>query len=588
MNLSSASQAIVRAFQMCVKRFPIAAAYITALSLFLIFNIIDEGHMLKESLIGAVSYYFSVGFLLSLTLHLWQEEGRGQRTARIVNTVAHIILLADAIYIYYTLEDSTSYHHEIWVAHASVIFSLLLSLFFLSFFKEKDNIASWNFTMRLIVNAFICYMIGEVMWGGFSLLLASFHTLFGIDINDKWYFVIGILTGLLLSSWLFLGRIPNGKDKHDRKPVNSGFLNAVVRFLFLPLVGLYIIVLFAYAVQILIKWELPNGWVSWLVVASMVGLIIIEFGLYPVRKAQDRKSDNLIARYLPVVILPLLLLMTVGIVRRFSDYGITINRLYLITLNLWFYFVCITLFLTKARRINWITISFALIFLLTSAFPINYFSITRDYMDCNIRKVLFSTDMVKRTKLPLNAKQYKHVLHVLTKEEAVQLNDQLRYVREHYGDRYTEPYVKDSLYVSFYHDTYFNTDSQLSATDHYYIGNSCDTYAIDIPEGYQRIVKVYTPTVIVPKDLNFIKIAPECGGEAIDTVIVNLETLRAHRDSMPEPIPMPCSSGKSLYMVTRFSIGPLHNSTTNTVESNMVDVTGFILQKHNQNNIQNE
>lgn len=579
MKLSAAPQAIVKAFRMCVKRFPVSAAYITALSIFLIFNIIDEGELLDDSLIGAVSYYLSVGFVLSLTLHLWQEEGKKQRTILIVNMVAHLVLLADAIYIYHVLEDSNSYHYEVWVAHAAIIFSLLLSLFFLSFFKEKDNIASWNFTMNILVNLFICHFIGEVMWGGFSLLLSSFNFLFHIDFDSKWYMVIGVLTGLLLSSWLFLGRIPNGENKHDRTPVDSGFLNAVMRFLFLPLVGLYTIVLYIYAIQILIKWELPNGWVSWLVAASMVGLIIIEFGLYPVRKAQNRKADNLIARYLPVAILPLLLLMTVGIIRRFNDYGITINRLYLITLNLWFYFVCITLFITRARRINWITISFALIFLLTSAFPINYFSITRNCMDSKIRKMLYSTDMIRVRKFPLNERQYKHLLHILTKEEAVELNDKMRYMREYFGSHYTDAYVKDTTEVYFYYDFLSDTPSQSTIVENYYIGNGCEDFAIDISEGYEKIFRVYTPTVTVPSNQNIVQLVAEFRGEALDTVFVNLDTLRAHEHSMPAPFPLPCASNHNIYMVTHFSISPLNDSRTNKVESIMVDVTGFVLQK---------
>lgn len=579
MKLSAAPQAIVKAFRMCVKRFPVSAAYITALSIFLIFNIIDEGELLDDSLIGAVSYYLSVGFVLSLTLHLWQEEGKKQRTILIVNMVAHLVLLADAIYIYHVLEDSNSYHYEVWVAHAAIIFSLLLSLFFLSFFKEKDNIASWNFTMNILVNLFICHFIGEVMWGGFSLLLSSFNFLFHIDFDSKWYTVIGVLTGLLLSSWLFLGRIPNGENKHDRTPVDSGFLNAVMRFLFLPLVGLYTIVLYIYAIQILVKWELPNGWVSWLVAASMVGLIIIEFGLYPVRKAQNRKADNLIARYLPVAILPLLLLMTVGIIRRFNDYGITINRLYLITLNLWFYFVCITLFQTKARRINWITISFALIFLLTSAFPINYFSITRNCMDSKIRKMLYSTDMIRVRKFPLNERQYKHLLHILTKEEAVELNDKMRYMREYFGSHYTDAYVKDTTEVYFYYDFLSDTPSQSTIVENYYIGNGCEDFAIDISEGYEKIFRVYTPTVTVPSNQNIVQLVAEFRGEALDTVFVNLDTLRAHEHSMPAPFPLPCASNHNIYMVTHFSISPLNDSRTNKVESIMVDVTGFVLQK---------
>lgn len=566
MKLSSAPQAIVKAFQMCVKRFPVSVSFVTALSLFLVFNIIDEGDFLKDSFIDAVSYYLSIGFLLSLTLHLWQEEGRERRTVLIVNTVAHLALLADSIYIYYLLEDKSNFHADVWVAHISIIFSLLLSQFFLPFLKEKDNVASWNFTMRLIVNAIICYVIGGIMWGGLSLLLASFNTLFGIDFYDKWYLVIGVLTGVLLSSWLFLGRIPNGKDKHDRTPVNSDFLNAVMRFLFLPLVGLYTIVLYIYAIQILVKWELPNGWVSWLVATSMAGLIIIEFGLYPVRKAQGRKADHLIARYLPVIILPLLLLMTVGIIRRFNDYGATINRLYLITLNLWFYFVCITLFLTKARRINWITISFALLFMLTSAFPINYYSITRYCMDSHIAKTL------KGKHLPLTPKQYEALLLALPEKEATALNEQFKYLADTYGYQHTDKYVKSHNNFSFY----FFEDIRFEGADtiDLYISQSCSKYAMDIPKGYNRMVQVYTPPTYYKKGQHLVKVVPTLGEETFDTVFVNLDTLRSYKNAMSQPLMLPCSSDQTRYYVTSFSI-----EQANVSSKQRVDVTGFILQK---------
>ena len=568
MKLSKAPEAIVKAFQMCVKRFPVSAGFISALAIFLIFNIIDEGNIIKSSIIGAVIYYLSIGFVLSLTLHLWQEEEQKQRIVLIVNVVAHLILLADAIYIYTIFEDSNDYHYEALVAHASVIFSLVLSLFFLSFFKEKDDIASWNFTMRLIVNAAICYLIGEIMWGGLSLLLASFNTLFGIDIDYKWYLVIGVLSGLLLSSWLFLGRIPFGKDKHDHTPIDSGFLNAVMRFLFLPLVGLYIIVLYIYAIQILVKWELPNGWVSGLVIASMVGLIVIEFGLYPVRKLQERNADNFISQYLPVVIFPLLVLMTVGIVRRFSDYGITVKRLYLLTLNLWFYYVCITLFLTKARRINWITKSFAIIFLLTSVFPINYFSITRKYMDSLIIKVLDGE------KLPLDEAQYKSFITALPEKEAIMLNERLMYLEDTYGQQYTDKYVHNARFRSYQHLLkQEETTDYKEDEDNEYIHKGCGKYAIDIPAGCNRMVNVYTPPTSFEKGQQIVKVVPTFGEEKFDTVFVNIDTLRSHKDAMPNPILMPCSSEKTLYYVSSFSISTIDSTTSK------VDVSGFILQK---------
>ena len=262
--------------------------------------------------------------------------------------------------------------------------------------------------------------------------------------------------------------------------------------------------------------------------------------------------------------------MTVGIIRRFSDYGVTISRLYLITLNLWFYFVCITLFLTKARRINWITISFALIFLLTSAFPINFFSITRNYMDSKIRQTLYTTDGIRIRKFPLNEGQYKHLLHILTKEEAVQLNDKMRYMRQHFGSHYTDAYVKDSTEVYFYYD--FLIENYVPTVDEFF--NSCpDRYAFDIPEGYNRMVHVFTPVATCKTWQEGVKVIPTNGEERFDTVYISVKTLKEHEQVMDTPILLPCSSDSTRYYATRFYV------IDNRKGEYRIDVTGFVLQK---------
>ena len=97
----------------------------------------------------------------------------------------------------------------------------------------------------------------------------------------------------------------------------------------------------------------------------------------PFSPPRTLRFEQRVARGLPIAILPLLVLMTIGIARRFNDYGITLNRLYLLTLNIWFYIVCIGLFVLRARRIQWIAVSFAGIFLLTSVLPVNYARLTQ-------------------------------------------------------------------------------------------------------------------------------------------------------------------------------------------------------------------
>lgn len=536
------TSALVTAFQNSVRRFPQPSAFVTLLTLILIIEV-NDNDAIAERTFFTLCYYFSVGFLLTLTLRLWEEENVKRSTARIVNVIAHVLLLADAIYLYNVFTGIGSV--ELLVAHGSAIFTLFISLFFLSFWREKDNIVSWNFTLQLILNAGICTLIGHVMMAGMSLLLASLHLLFGFDVRSEWYVILECLFGLLLSALLFLGRIPQGAKKHDHEPLDSSFLNAVMRFLFLPLVGLYILVLYIYAGKILLTWELPDGWVSWLVCASMVGCIVIEFGLYPVRKLQDKRADHLIARWLPIVILPLLLLMSVGIVRRLSDYGITVNRLYLLTLNLWFYFVCITLFLTKARRINWITISFTLIFLLTSALPINYISLTRHHMTSSIERIL------EGQRLPLNAAQFDKLMKALPEEDGQRLCVRLDYMRQTFGYQSTDAYIDNDDYVPL--SKYINPTDDVE-TDIVY-SNIQTSDIINIPAGYTRFLQnTYCPVIGCLQEQDTVEVEVMISGTRKATVLVSMDSLMAHTEHMPAPILMPCTSDSCIFAVTSFNI----------------------------------
>ena len=101
--------------------------------------------------------------------------------------------------------------------------------------------------------------------------------------------------------------------------------------------------------------------------------------------------------------------------RRFNDYGITVNRLYLATLNGWFYFVCIGLFAIKARRINWIPISFAIIFLLTSALPVNYAGITKNVI---LNEIKAEMQRSCQAKAPLSLQQYEEWMYSLPEKQA--------------------------------------------------------------------------------------------------------------------------------------------------------------------------
>lgn len=562
-------QKIIQTFngtlQSNLKRFPITLFFTIALTCYLCYFV--SNHDENKKLNWIIGYYLSVGTLLSLTLHLWCEEMKRIISKIAVQAGMHLLLILDAIYLYsYSYEKSFT---EIGIAHGAGILAIGLSVFFLSFFKEKNDIPSWNFALSSITACVTANVIGCIMSGGICFLILSVHKLFDLSIDSTCYLYIVILCNVCLSMFLFLGLLPQKREKHNTRPLQHSFLNGVIHYLFLPLTGGYLIVLYIYALRILINWELPIGWVSWLVITLMTGCIVIEFGLYPSRMAQQKRTDNLIARWLPLFVLPLLLLMTIGIIRRFNDYGVTINRLYLITLNIWCYFVCIILIIIKAKRISWIPISFSLVFLLTSVLPVNYASITRQIIQKEVNQTIIRQKPMLN--LPLSQEQYNQWLKTFSSEQARQINEKFIYLYEWFGKESICQWIDEdaSLYML---RTEFE-DKQENQPTVSYSGTIASEATISIPDGYQKLQSIHRYQIIDHKEQD--KIIAVSLTQDNDTVYIDQQTIESlsqrKKGEMP-PTQLDCNSSQKVFLLTSFSI-------EKTEENIEVSIDGYLFSK---------
>ncbi len=562
-------QKIIQTFngtlQSNLKRFPITLFFTIALTCYLCYFV--SNHDENKKLNWIIGYYLSVGTLLSLTLHLWCEEMKRIIPKIAVQAGMHLLLILDAIYLYsYSYEKSFT---EIGIAHGAGILAIGLSVFFLSFFKEKNDIPSWNFALSSITACVTANVIGCIMSGGICFLILSVHKLFDLSIDSTCYLYVVILCNVCLSMFLFLGLLPQKQEKHNTRPLQHSFLNGVIHYLFLPLTGGYLIVLYIYALRILINWELPIGWVSWLVITLMTGCIVIEFGLYPSRMAQQKRTDNLIARWLPLFVLPLLFLMTIGIIRRFNDYGVTINRLYLITLNIWCYFVCIILIIIKAKRISWIPISFSLVFLLTSVLPVNYASITRQIIQKEVNQTIIRQKPMLN--LPLSQEQYNQWLKTFSSEQARQINEKFIYLYEWFGKESICQWIDEdaSLYML---RTEFE-DKQENQPTVSYSGTIASEATISIPDGYQKLQSIHRYQIIDHKEQD--KIIAVSLTQDNDTVYIDQQTIESlsqrKKGEMP-PTQLNCNSSQKAFLLTSFSI-------EKTEENIEVSIDGYLFSK---------
>lgn len=572
--IKNISHTVTDAFRQCWTRFPVTVCFISLLTPYLIYLVKVEDGPLSD-LEATLVYYFSVGALLSLSVHLWTEELTVKTKRVLIQLVAHVCLIIDSLYLYLYAFSGTK--TEIWIAHLAAITAIGLSVFCLSFLREKNDVSTWNFSMQTFGVLASSLLIGWAMCAGVCILLAAVDALLGVHISYKYYVIACILFGEFLVLMLFVGRLPKGEEKHNSQPQVSGFLNGVLHYLFIPLAVGYLVVLYAYAVRILINWDLPKGGVSWFVTVLMALCLFLEFGLYPVRMSIKTRWNELITRWLPMLILPLLLLMTVGIVRRFNDYGVSVNRLYLITLNGWFYLVCIGLFILKARRINWIPISFAILFLLTSVLPVNFASYTKK----TIREdVLQTVETTCKEKLPMNDEAYQDWLESLPKEDAKMVNSKIRYLMNWFGeenvnDILSNGYATYDHFYLYYEDDTVEVETVVTDTisrDSLFFGNMVyTTYPIvkmDIPQGYSQLYALRNQSrdmegLALTKDSTLEVPIGISRGNISDTLCFDKKTMGMMRmQHVGDVVEIPCKQEGHKFILSRLEIDSTKDSRT--------------------------
>ena len=224
--------------------------------------------------------------------------------------------------------------------------------------------------------------------------------------------------------------------------------NAVTR-LFTPIAAAYLITLYCYAAKILFTWQLPDGWVSWLVTASMAAMVILLMMVYPYLDKADmgtsgwnRMAVKFITKRMPILILPLLLLMSIGIARRISDYGITILRVYLVVFNLWCYAVCITLTIKRKAGIMWIPVSFTLTFAAMTVLPINVSTCVRKQLTAKVTATLQENGWDGTV---MADDEYGKFLSTLDPAVSHQLDSRIDYLKRQFSRQSIEDFIENGV-----------------------------------------------------------------------------------------------------------------------------------------------
>ncbi len=431
--------------QRSLRRFPVALVMLTLLTGFLSYTVLVND--MPEY--GFVTiFYLSVGIVLDFAVSLWGDEQTNRKRYYIVKGVSLGIWTIYCVWLYCHQKELLGKDNmPFLLANTAWITALVLGIPFVSFRREENDVQAWHLSVSLCKAILISALITGIFAIGLNALIAGTSALFDLDPSKETYAVTNIVCAMMLSGLLFFNLVPAGERKHNASTDMPRFLTNVVKWLLLPLLACYMLVLYVYSCTIIAKWELPKGLISWLVSAVMGGYLLGYVILYP--QLLDAKAwlTKLFTRWLPALIMPLLVLMTVGVVRRFSDYGVTAPRLYLVTLLVWYYAVCLLIIALPRKRLHWIFLSVAALFVLSSGHPLNYYRICEKVIQGKV-EALLAIEQTQRTV-----------------EQQADLIEHLRYMRRTYGTESVEAYGADSILMcNYYKYDYYKRKPDLDST----------------------------------------------------------------------------------------------------------------------------
>jgi hypothetical protein len=161
------------------------------------------------------------------------------------------------------------------------------------------------------------------------------------------------------------GGIPAIEECHSETPALNKFATSTIRFLFVPVLSLAILLFYAYIVKFVVLWDMPQGMVSYFVSGFMIYMLALVTVLYPTRLAPGSTFEKKLLKVFPAACIPLVAMMSVGLIRRISDYGISMERIFAVTINIYFYVIIAVFLVDKIKcKSRYIAIVFQMAILL--------------------------------------------------------------------------------------------------------------------------------------------------------------------------------------------------------------------------------
>lgn len=474
-------------------RFPIAILF-CLLGLFAGIQLIDNNEMFVRLLLISVLALPSI-----VAVVVFAESFNWSNTLKYGLQVFVMLLLTVYYYLLPENFDKAPTIHLYRFLGISFAAHLLVAISVLGFHNRQ--ILFWYFNQYLFFRWLQASLFSAVLYSGLAGALAAIHFLFNVDFDDKIYGYLFAFIACLFHPLYFLAGVPRMQHHNDEVQLDyPKQLNVFSIYILLPIVLIYLIILYAYGIKIVGTWTWPSGWVGWLVLGFSVSGIFAWLLVYPLQQTDKQNLAKLYFNYYFTALIPVLFLLYMAIYKRLDMYGFTEDRYIIFVLAIWLTIVALYSIIKK-DNIIFIPASLLVITMLSIIGPWSMFAVSKraqwnrlmDILERNqivtIDQKIQKPDTTLQSRLSINDRfeitsisQYICEMHGIDEFGKIFLID-LDTVKNK-STWWQKDFVLEQIGIQ----PQYSKEFEGSSTDSKYFNFSCKSDPVNI-QGYQYIIK---------------------------------------------------------------------------------------------------
>ena len=322
---------------------------------------------------------------------------------------------------------------------------------FAPFWNSKEEAPFWQYNKSLFISLVQTWIFVQVLIAGVLLAVVAVENLFNIDFSEKIYLELGALLSILGSTTIFLLFQIDGLKKMQAETPYPIVLKFFTQFILIPLLMLYGVILYLYMFKILINFNLPQGWISYMVLTYSIFGILALLLVHPLRNQMTKSWVFWFHKIFFYTLIPLVILLFIAINTRILEYGFTEARYFVFLTAVWLAgIVCYFLFFKKTH-IKIIPISLFLILALSLILPyFNAFSVSVRSQEKDLQRIMIENKLLVNGKIDFKKEVADSVVN--------NIEDKFEFLSERFKYQSLKSYLSEDLQKSFKNKTVWSVE----------------------------------------------------------------------------------------------------------------------------------